>query len=124
MALTSRPRRAHTLCAHGARTLCAAMAHAHTPRHSKLVNIVSLMVCPHLISNSLSKINHNSMLICLACVICSMLITWTVSKLCNKFIAPFLYDPVMNNATSNNNIYLGLEREEWRSIIKNFESPL
>jgi len=53
-----------------------------------------------------------------------MVVAWPISILSEELIMPILYDPTVNNAASTNNIYLCWKREEWSSIIKNFESPL
>jgi hypothetical protein len=42
----------------------------------------------------------------------------------NQIITAIFYDPIMNNASSNNNFYLGREGKKWYCIIKYFESPL
>ena len=40
------------------------------------------------------------------------------------FIYPIIYNPIVNNATSHNNVYLCWIEEEWGGIIKYLESSL
>lgn len=96
----------------------------HLHNTYKLVCIVILTVLPHLICYLLSEINHKRMFSSLPTRCCSMVMNWPIGFFNNQMITPILYNPIMNNATCYNNVYLSMKWEEWCCIIKNFEPPL
>ena len=82
---------------------------------------MALTVSPHLVSQALSKSEHNGILTCCPSIYGVLGVTIVIWLI--EFITPILNHPIMNDAASNNNIYLSFIRKKRRCIIKNFESP-
>jgi hypothetical protein len=72
---------------------------------------MALTISPHLVSQALPKSEHNGILTCCPSIngVMDVLITiiWHI-----EFITPIFYHPIMNDAASNNNVYLSFIREK------------